>query len=79
MPDVLAGDALDVAANQRIAGLANSLCVTFAEERDNFAGQDELIEALDGVCNLGPTPRTSPQVDEQLDVAIAELRKMLDR
>ena len=78
VPDVVVGDTLDMAANQRIAGLANSLCVGYAAERDNLAGQNRLIETLDGLCNLGPPPASALEVDEQLNVAVDELRKMLD-
>jgi carboxyl-terminal processing protease len=79
VPDVVAGRTLDVAANQRIAGLASILCVAFVDERDSLESQEELVEALDGVCNLGSTAEAAPQVDEQLDVAVAELHKLLDR
>jgi carboxyl-terminal processing protease len=78
VPDVVVGDTLDMAANQRIAGLANSLCVGYATERDNLAGQNRLIETLDGLCNLGPPPASALEVDEQLNVAVDELRKILD-
>lgn len=79
VPDVVAGRVLDIAANQRIAGLANSLCLAYADERDNLEGQNELLEALDGVCDLGSTNGDASQIDEQLDVALLELHKLLDR
>ena len=78
VPDVVVGDAVDVAASQRIASLAASLCQAFDDERDALASQDALVEALDGVCSVSATPRVAPQTDEQLDVAVDTLRMLLD-
>jgi carboxyl-terminal processing protease len=76
-PDVLVGTSLDIQAAQRVGTLTRSLCDAFDEERERLTGQDALIGALSGLCDLGGSDGPVPQDDEQLDVAVAELRKAM--
>ncbi len=78
-PDIPVGDTLDVQALARIGELSRSLCSVYADESGSLGGQDSLVDALEGLCNIEPQASDSPSVDEQLDAAIAELERMLGR
>ena len=78
-PDVQAGENLDVQALGRIGELRRPLCDAYATDGDGLGGQDSLIEALEALCNIEPGDITSPDSDEQLEVAIAELMRLMGR
>jgi carboxyl-terminal processing protease len=77
-PDIIVGANVDVQSAQRLGGLTRSLCVAFEDEHDNLEGQDQFAEALEGLCTLDVTADDGPLVDEQLDRAVVELRKLID-
>ena len=79
MPDVQAGENLDVQALGRIGELRRPLCDAYETDGDGLGGQDSLIEALEALCNIEPGDITSPDSDEQLEVAIAELMRLMGR
>ena len=78
-PDVQAGENLDVQALGRIGELRRPLCDAYETDGDGLGGQDSLIEALEALCNIEPGDITSPDSDEQLEVAIAELMRLMGR
>ena len=78
-PDVQAGENLDVQALGRIGELRRPLCDAYETDGDGLGGQDRLIEALEALCNIEPGEITSPDSDEQLEVAIAELMRLMGR
>jgi carboxyl-terminal processing protease len=77
-PDITVGTPLDVQAAQRVGAASRSLCETFDDERSALAGQDQLIAALDGLCNLNVTVDDDGFEDDALAVAVVELRKLID-
>jgi carboxyl-terminal processing protease len=78
-PDIVVGDMLDVQAAQRVGSATQSLCQTFEADREALAGQELLVEALDGLCNLRPDAPQAPEGDVQLDAAVVELRSLMAR
>ena len=77
-PDIVVGANVDVQSAQRLGTLTQALCVAFEDERDNLEGQELFAEALEGLCTLDVTSGDGPLTDEQLDRAVAELRKLID-
>ena len=63
----------------RIGELRRPLCDAYETDGDGLGGQDRLIEALEALCNIEPGEITSPDSDEQLEVAIAELMRLMGR
>jgi carboxyl-terminal processing protease len=77
-PDITVGTPLDVQAAQRVGAASRSLCDTFDEERTGLAGQDALIEAIDGLCNLDVSIDDSGLEDDVLGTGVVELRKLMN-
>ena len=76
-PDVPVGAALNAQGLARIGELARELCGAYADEAGGLGGQERLVEALDGLCNIEPADPTPPAGDEQLDAAIVELLNVI--
>lgn len=79
-PDVRVGRGVNVRAHGRIGELTRDLCGVYDEEAGSLDDSGDLTEALDTLCNIRVEQdpvRTYP--DEQLDAAVAELRRMTGR
>ena len=76
-PDVEVGNAIDIQAAQRVGALTQALCAAFEEERDELEAENGVTKAVETLCRLDPEPQPAPEGDEQLDIAIAELRKAM--
>jgi carboxyl-terminal processing protease len=77
-PDMVVGTAIDIKAVQRLGAMTQSLCAALADERGNLEGQDLFVQAIDGLCTMDLTSKDETFIDEQLDRAIIEIRKLLD-
>lgn len=77
-PDVLVGGTFDVHAAQRVGSLTQALCQAYDEERDNISAQERFVKAVSDLCGLGSVEPLPDIIDEQLETAINELRKMMD-
>ena len=78
-PDVRVGREVNVRAHGRIGELTRGLCAAYAEETDSLGGSGELADALDTLCNIQPEQEPASYPDEQLEAAVAELRRMTGR
>ena len=77
-PDVQVGEPLDVQAMAHVGELTRELCDAYLDKRDGFGGQERLVAALDGLCNLEAPSPSSGERDEQLEAAVAEIERMLE-
>ena len=75
-PDVRVGREVNVRAHGRIGELTRNLCAAYADEAVFLDSSGELADALDALCDIQPEQEPISYPDEQLDAAVAELRRM---
>ena len=75
-PDVRVGREVNVRAHGRIGELTRTLCAAYADETVSLDGPGELADALDTLCSIQPEQELVSYPDEQLDAAVAELRRI---
>ena len=75
-PDVRVGREVNVRAHGRIGELTRNLCAAYADEAVFLDSSGELADALDALCGIQPEQGPISYPDEQLDAAVAELRRM---
>ena len=79
-PDVRIGREVNVRAHGRIGELTRSLCDAYAEGGALSSDADALASALDMLCSIQPEEGSAaPYPDEQLEAALAELRRIAGR
>lgn len=78
-PDVRVGREVNVRAHGRIGELTRSLCAAYTEETDFPGGSGELADALGTLCSIQPEQELASYPDEQLEAAVAELKRMTGR
>lgn len=78
-PDVRVGREVDVRAHGRVGELTRDLCAAYTEEATALDEPGELANALDALCTIQPQLNTGSFPDDQLDVAVAELKRMTGR
>ena len=78
-PDVRIGREVNVRAHGRIGELTRDLCAAYTEEAVSLDGSGELADALDNLCSIQPEENPVSYPDEQLEAAVAELRRMTGR
>ena len=75
-PDVRVGREVNVRAHGRIGELTRTLCAAYADEAVSLDGPGELADALDTLCSIQPEQEPVSYPDDQLDAAVAELRRI---
>ena len=75
-PDVRVGPEVNVRAHGRIGELTRDLCAEYMEEADSLGRSGVLEGALEELCSIQPEPTPVSYPDEQLNAAVAELRRM---
>lgn len=78
-PDVRTGREVNVRAHGRIGELTRALCAAYTEEADSLGESGELADALDNLCNIQPEENPVSYPDDQMETAVAELRRMTGR
>ncbi len=78
-PDVRVGREVNVRAHGRIGELTRTLCAAYADEAVALDGSGELADALDTLCSIQPEQEPVSYPDDQLDAAVAELRRITGR